>query len=135
MNNLELNITRFFKEASPNDYSASQMELGDKAGEITWNHAVEDSLEYLILDNEEKRENFRKFVKGLGAWSDEEIASWSDTELNALLLQSISGDIREAELDTENPDWEEYQEGVNKGLYSGQFSWDEEGNVYYYIGI
>lgn len=135
---MELNITDFFNNAAPRDYSASKMELGDNAGAITWNHAVEDSAEWNFLDTDEKREEFRAYVKTFGAWSDEEISAWSDTELNALLLQLISGDIREVP-DMNGPedwDWALYQEYAEEGIISGRMyggCMSVDGQVYYSI--
>lgn len=128
---MDLDITEFFKNANAFDYSASASELGLNAGRITWDHAVEGSKEYMILDSEEKREAFRSHVKGYGAWSEEKIRGWSDCELNALLLQFIAGDIRQSELDPENPDWEAYEAGADQqgsNLFHGT-----DGRIYYYI--
>ncbi len=95
----EINITRFYNEAAPMDYSASIVEIGANAGRDTWRHAMEDAPDYNMLDTDDKREEFRKYVKGFGAWDDAEIAAWSDIELNALLMQLISGDMRNGETD------------------------------------
>ena len=70
---------------------------------------------------------------GFGAWTDEEINAWTPTELNALFLQLVSGDIREAGIDTDAPDWEAYEAGADEGQYSGNISTDA-GRVYYYLG-
>lgn len=130
----ELDITEFFKNACPKDYSASAHELGDNAGAITWQHAIEDSEDYLLLDSEEKREAFREFIKGAGAWSDEEIAAWTDTELNALCIQWVAGDIREAGIDTNNTDWQEYEAGCQEGIYSSSLFQGTDGRIYFDIG-
>jgi hypothetical protein len=61
---VELNITKFFNEAAPMDYSASAMELGQDAGLITWSHAVEDAADYNLLPTDEAREAFRQYVRG-----------------------------------------------------------------------
>lgn len=110
---MELNITEFYNTAGMIDYAASVAEIGENAGVDTWQAACEDSNDYMILDNEEKREAFRQYVKGFGAWDDSEIAAWSDIELNALLLQMIAGDVRSGEVDR---------------VHFGSFE------VYYYIG-
>lgn len=94
---MEIDITRFLAEAAPMDYSASVAEIGQNAGRDTWNAAIEDSPDFMMLDDDEKRDAFRAYVRGFGAWSDEEIAAWSDVELNALFIQIISGDIRNGE--------------------------------------
>jgi hypothetical protein len=96
---IDIDITRFITEAAPMDYSASVMEIGANAGRDTWRHAVEDAHDYDLLDTYDKRVEFRAHIKGFGAWTDEEIAAFSTTELNALLMQMISGDIRNGETD------------------------------------
>ncbi len=96
---IDINITRFYNEAAPMDYSASVMEIGANAGRDTWNAALEDAHDYDLLNTYEARKEFRAHVKGFGAWSDEEIATWTARELNALLIQLISGDIRSGETD------------------------------------
>lgn len=132
---MELNITSFFRNSpGTHFYSASKVEMGDHAGSITWNNAVVSSLEHQILDTEDKRDAFRAHVKGFGAWSDEEIAAWSPQELNALLIQMISGDIREADLDQSDPDWEQYEEDSKEGRISGRLFKDIDDEIYYYIG-
>ena len=132
--NTEIDVTDFFTTASPRDYSASAAELGQDAGRITWGHACQDAPDYPHLDTEEKREAFREHIRGLGAWDDAEIASRSETELGALFLQCVAGDIREAGLDTEAPDWAEYQAGAESGQYSGRLCCGADGRIYYYIG-
>ncbi len=93
---MEVNITQFFNEACPRDYSASVAEIGNNAGKATWEAANEDSAEYMLIDTDEKRDALRQHVRGFGAWSDDEIAAWTDIELNALFIQLVSGDMREA---------------------------------------
>ena len=68
---LELDITEFFNNAAPMDYSASVAEIGQNAGKDTWSAAIEDSADYPILDNEEKREAFREYIAMFGAWDSE----------------------------------------------------------------
>lgn len=117
---MELNITRFFNDACPMDYSASVAEIGANAGRDTWQAACDDSDDFMLLDDEEKREAFRVHVRCFGAWSDEEIAAWSDKELNALCIQMVSGEIRECEKPPHESSSRIYQ--------------TEDGQVYYYVG-
>lgn len=116
---MEIKITNFYRNACPRDYSASVAEIGRNAGADTWNAAIEDSENYPILDTDEKREAFRDYIKGFGAWDAAEIAAFTDTALNALCIQFVSGDIREHGLDNEN--------GGN--LYQGT-----DGEIYFYCG-
>jgi hypothetical protein len=112
---MEINITWFFREACPRNYSASVAEIGANAGADTWRAAVADSSDYMILDTDEKREAFRAFVKSSGGWNAEEIAAWNDTELNALCLQWIAGDIRESMYLENSPiDWAAYEKDENE---------------------
>lgn len=129
---MELNITEFYNTAGMIDYSASVAEIGANAGKDTWEAACTDSNDYMILDDEEKREAFRQYVKGFGAWDDSEIAAWSDVELNALLLQMVAGDVRESCLG-DGCTWEEYQTQSEQGQVSGRL-FPNDGQVYYYIG-
>lgn len=136
---MELNITRFFNEACPRDYSASVAEIGNNAGAQTWQAACDDVNDWNFLDTDEKRDAFRDHVRGFGAWTDEEIAAWNNDELNALLIQMISGDMREVPgMDSaENWDWKEYQRMAEAGTISGRLfggPLSTDGQVYYYIG-
>lgn len=132
---MELNITKFFNEACPRDYFASVAEIGVTAQADTWRAACDDSNDFMLLDNEEKREAFRHWVKGFGAWDDEEILAWSSVELNALCIQVISGEIREFQELAEG-DWQKWRELCDEGtcsgrLYGGELSVD--GQVYFSI--
>ena len=127
---MEINITKFYNAACPKDYSASVAEIGNNAGVATWQAATDDSEDYMMLDTEDKRIEFRQYVRGFGAWDDKEISRWTDRELNALLIQMISSDIRESCLDDNRNAWEEYEQSDNAGrLFKGT-----DGEIYYYIG-
>lgn len=135
----ELDITRIIGSADfvPFDLSNNRATLGDDAGSLTWQAAREAARDILppLLDTDEKREAFRDFVRGAGAWSDDEIKSWSDEELNALLLQWIAGDIREAFKDAEPKDWDwaQYREDSEVGRISGRLFKTEDGKIYFSI--
>jgi hypothetical protein len=133
---MELNITKFFNEAAPADYSASRMELGQDAGRITWRHACEDAPDFALLDTDGKREAFKAHIRDFGAWSDEEIAAWSDTELNALCVQMISGDMREADIgpDSDAEAWTLYEIAATAGRCTGRIFRGDNGEIYYYLG-
>lgn len=131
---MEINITHFFRNAAPMDYSASVAEIGQDAGTSTWNAAKDDSEDYPLIDTDEKREALRAHIKGFGAWDAEEIARMTDTDLNALFIQMVSGDIRESGIDTANPDWKAYEEKVEQGQIGGSFWPGDDGDIYYAIG-
>jgi hypothetical protein len=134
---MELDITDFFTNAAPMDYSASVAEIGCNAGPDTWRAACEDSADFPLLQTDEQRAEFRRYVKGFGAWEDEEINAWTDTELNALCIQMIAGDMREAGLssDCTDEDWMEYQRKAERGTVTSSIYRDEDGShVWYYVG-
>ena len=131
---MELNITKFFTDAAPMDYSASVAEIGQDAARSTWQAACDDSSDFPMLDSDDKRDEFRRYVKGFGAWSQDEIAAWSDQDLNALLIQMIAGDIREASLDADEPDWDQYEKDSESGRISGRIFKGDDAQIYYYVG-
>ena len=128
---MEINITKFFNEACPKDYSASVAEIGENAGAATYQAALDDADDYHMLDSTEKREAFKSFVAEFGAWDDEEINAWGMTELEALLIQFISGDMREAGLDVESPDWEQYELDSTNGQCAGRIFRGDNNQIYF----
>ena len=103
---MELNITNFFRDA-----------------------------DFLILDDDEKREAFRAFVRESGGCDDAEISAWSYTELNALCIQWISGDMRESGLTgCPDDDWQAYEQASQAGQCAGRIFKADDGSVYFYIG-
>lgn len=135
---MNLDITAFWRTCAPMDYSASVAEIGRSAGPDTWRAACDDSADNLILDNADKLSAFRDFVRSSGGWDDEEVAAFSGLDLNALCLQWISGDIREAQStcrgDTEGFDWAQYEIGAESGRHSGRLYRAADGSVYFEIG-
>lgn len=132
---MELDITDFFNSCDPRHYLASVAELGEDAGTITWENALDRSEEDNLLDTEEKRDAFKAYVRGFGAWDDEEIDAWSHEELNALLIQFISGDMREDGLhaNMEDEEWNALDPEKSRGsIYGGPLTTD--GRVYFYMG-
>lgn len=131
---MEIDISRLFHSGdyAPMNYSASVAEIGQNAGNITWKAACDDANDFgPMLVTPKQLDAFRDHVTGFGAWSEEEIAAWSDNECNALFLQLVSGDIREADLDTDNPDWEEYYENDS---VAGRMFEGIDGHIYYQLG-
>ncbi len=130
---MEINITRFFAEACPMDYSASVAEIGQDAGPATWQAALDDAPDYMPLDTPDKIDAFKSYVAGFGAWSPEEINAWSGTKVNALFIQLVSGDIREADLtpESDDADWTAYEERAQAGQCSGRIYRSTNGEIYY----
>jgi len=132
---MEINITEFFNDADAFEFSASRAERGDNAGPETWRNAVEEGTNKPLLTTRKQIKALRDYVKDFGAWSDEEIAAWSDTECNALFIQLVSGDMREAESlcmdDKGEMDWAKYEELAEKGTINGNMYPGDDGKVYY----
>jgi len=131
---MEINITRFFNEAEPFEFSASIAERGDNAGNETWNNAKNEAARLPLLNGENELAAMRQWAKASGGWNDDEIAAWSDTELNALFIQLISGDIREAESGNGEIDWEQYEQEQESGNVSGCLYRGIDGQIYYSLG-
>lgn len=136
---MEIEITSLFTDESPFvpfDLSNNRATLGDDAGRLTWSASKECAEEVHLLDTGEKREAFREFVRDSGGWTREEIAAWSDLDLNALFLQWVAGDVREAFHDAEFSewDWADYQERAESGSIAGRIWKGEDGRVFFYIG-
>ena len=125
---MQINITKFYNEAAPINYSASVAEIGSNAGPDTWQAAKEDAGDWNMLDTDEKRQAFREWVKPFGAWDDEEINAWSDVELNALFVQWVAGDIREC---LEGSDWDQYMEDAEAGQCPSNLWRDDSGDVFF----
>ncbi len=140
MNAHELDISRLISSPHfvPFDLSNNRATLGDNAGRLTWEASRQAARDIVppILDTDERREAVRDFVRDAGAWSDAEIAAWSDEELNALCLQWIAGDIREAFGDSEPEawDWDQYQKDSEAGRFSSRLFKSDDGRIFFYIG-
>lgn len=141
----ELDITLFVRVEEPAEFSASRVELGNDAAKITWGNAVEHAKN-TRLDNAapwitaENRDVFDAWVREFGAWDAKEIAAWSLDECNALLIQYISGDLREleslcfSETDEFGIDWGKAQKLSEEGAISGNIYKGDDGKVYFYMG-
>jgi phosphoglucomutase len=131
---MELDITAIIEDIDPCYYSASCAELGVNAGQITWSNALDKVEETNILSTDKQRQACRAYFREFGAWSQEKIQSWSNQELDALLLQYISENLREAEL-YGGIDTKAYAEAVEQGRCSGNIFKGTDDNYYIYLGI
>jgi len=132
--------------------SHSRAEGGQNAGQETWQASLEAAKETRLLDTEEKLQAMRDFARSSGGWTEEDIAAWSDQEINALFLQWVAGDVRQcpAILDEitfeeradslDEIDWQEYEKQAESGRISGSLSRGNiEGSesfarVFFYLG-
>lgn len=91
---MEINVTKLVERADEMYlYSASRMELGDDAGQVTWENAIDCIAEEPLL-TESDVPYARDYLGCLGAWTREELEAMSSDEINALTLQFIAGDVR-----------------------------------------
>ena len=112
--------------------SHSCAEGGQNAGAETWRAAQEAANEHCLLNTPDKLESFRDWLKTWGAWSDEEIAAMGNSDLNALFLQWVAGDTREAGADSlDEIDWSEYEKRAEKGECNSNLFRGTEGRIYF----
>jgi hypothetical protein len=135
---MEIDITALVAEEDMSEFSASQAERGPNAGPETWNNAMDEARDRPMLLPDQLDE-FRDYFRGFGAWEDEEINSWDIITCNALFIQFVAGDIREAESlcpgdGTGGIDWEAYHALAEAGTCSGRIYPGDDGKVYAYIG-
>jgi hypothetical protein len=88
----EVNVTCLVSEVDPFDLAHSAAEAGTPN---QWADALDIAEGRTLpgLDVDEAKEYFA----GFGAWNREEIATWTDQEVVALVLQFAAGDLREAQ--------------------------------------
>ena len=116
--------------------SHSIAEGGENAGQNTWNASKKQALNSSpLLNTPEKLQAMRDFTRESGGWNREEIAAWSDNELNALFLQWIAGDVRELGADSlDEIDWEEAEEMQSEGQAPSNIFKGDDGKIYFYLG-
>ena len=120
---LEVIVTRLINEVDPSEISGSIAERGNNAGPETWANAMEATADEPLLKPDE-RNAARKFFRGFGAWTEQEIAAWSDNELDAIVLQYAAGDLRELQSCAPGDglgdiDWDEAERLQSEGTCAG----------------
>lgn len=130
---LEVNVTKLVERVDDMiGFSGSQMEWGPDAGPITWRNSQKEAKERPLVEDKDLDE-IRSWARGFGAWDDDEIAAMTPADLNALLLQFIAGDIREADGLGFLEDEEEYKAAVESGRVSGNLYKGDDGQWYYSV--
>lgn len=134
---MDVDITHIFNNVDPARYSASQAELGPDAGSLTWARA-QDRVRFIPPPPlpSSAIPAFRAFLLASGGWSREEILAMTDLDVQALFLQWVCADMREARLDSSSSgaDWERYEIDAMDGHVPGNIWRDDDGRVYFYIG-
>lgn len=129
INIMEINITQLL-ETDMFKFSHSRMEGGENAGQETWRNALNGPRP--LLKTPEEIQCFKEWVKESGGWTPEEIEAWNDNETQALFLQFIAGDVREAGADSlDETDWEQYQTDSESGRVSSNLHRSDDGQIYY----
>ncbi|RWX70438.1 hypothetical protein EN780_03320 [Mesorhizobium sp. M4B.F.Ca.ET.089.01.1.1] len=91
-----VDVTRLVGDVDPFELSRSIAEAGKDAGPTSWRNATAEAGARPLLTASERNEA-KHWLKGFGAWDDDEIAGWSDAEIDALVLQFAAGDLREVQ--------------------------------------
>lgn len=135
--NADLDVSAIVRAIEPARYSASVAELGPNAGQITWEAARTDAR--AMFGNQFDRETFDAYFRGFGAWDADELATHTDEESAALMLQFIAGDLRDCEFsdwpERFTPEWwREHDAASQAGTIGGRFGLADDGRILYYIG-
>lgn len=85
-----------------------------------------------MLKTDEERDAARAHMREYGAWDAEEIAAWSEDELQGIIVQDVASAIREMEV--AGGDYAEYERLCEEGTCSGRLSRGDNGRWYFYLG-
>lgn len=92
---LEFDVTPLFaNKLDAYMLSNSVANLGDNAGRITWDNALEAATEYPLV-TDENRDEVIGWLKGWGAWEEGHLMQWNNQSLSALVWQFAAADYRE----------------------------------------
>jgi hypothetical protein len=123
---MEIDITDFVKDENGWLYSGSIATHGANAAKETWSNALEQAASKPLLTTEIELQALRDHVQAMGFGED--VQSYDADQCNALFIQLISGDMREAGMDGYDLtgedddlafDWEAYHADVEAGQISG----------------
>lgn len=122
---MEIDITDLVQnpDFSPWDLCNSVANLGEDAGRMTWDNSKELAAELTLqrdrclLDTKEKRIAFREWANGYSDFFEDAENDTRINETNALFLQWVAGDIREAFGDWPFDDWnwDDYEKECEAG--------------------
>jgi hypothetical protein len=129
---MELDVTHMVDSADDMPMlSGSIAELGSNAGQITWNNSMEYGREHPLLTTDDARDEARKHFREYGAWTQEQIAAWSEDELQGIMCQDVAAAIREMEAyDTH----EAFEKACESGRASGRLYRGDDGRWYFSLG-
>lgn len=129
---MQLNVTHMVHDSDdmPN-LSGSRAELGQNAGQITWGNSVAYGQKHPLLTTGDMRDAARSYFQSFGAWSEEQIAAWSEDDLQGVMCQDVASAIREM---TACDSMEDYQKRCEAGQCSGNLYRGDDGLWYFYVG-
>lgn len=111
---MEIDITHMVEDSEIMcRLSGSVNELGENAAALTWNASLAYAKTNPLLANDTEIEIARAYLKELGI---EDTKNASDTDIQALIVQLIAGDIREMNA---YESYTEYQQSSEYGSASG----------------
>lgn len=133
---MEINVTSFVIDADHCSISASQAELGANAAKVTWGSAQDAASAAAFLNTDDECDKARDWLAEFGAWSGDELCAMSNREVRALIIQFVSGDVREAEklAPGDGPgfiDWAALRVLQEEGAVSSHLFLSDDGLVYF----
>lgn len=126
-----IDITKWWQQATPaalRGISGSIAEHGPYAGQITWANACASAA---LIDplTPEQAWDLREYYQTFGAWDREEIDSWPEPYLRAMLAQEIAESARLWDLSclTTKADWPTMSDDGTMPRPEWQLTHDREG--------
>lgn len=98
MTTIKADVSVMFAAREPWDCSNSIANLGDQAGRLTWECALEvaaDADKWLLSNRADALAGIVEWAHDTGAWDEAETATWSEEECLALFVQNVASDLRE----------------------------------------
>jgi len=98
MTTIKADVSVMFSAREPWDCSNSQANLGDQAGRLTWECALEvaeSADKWLLSDRAEALAAMVEWAHETGAWDEEETSKWSDEDCLALFVQNVASELRD----------------------------------------
>lgn len=94
---IRLNVSKLFRTTEPWDCSNSVANLGPRAAEYTWAKSLQLAArheDWLLSPLQDALDYMCRWARETGAWTTQEIQSWSNEECLALLVQNVASDMR-----------------------------------------
>lgn len=89
---MELNITHYLEANYPHLLSNSVTNLGSDVRRRTWNNCIAAS-DGNLLTTEKMHQDVREWFLEFSPWNESEINSWTQTGLEAIVLQFVAEEI------------------------------------------